>query len=122
LNEKLKLLGHVVLDSIVHYFWGLFLLIVPGITRIVLRKIFGNSAKQGEAMEKEVVLSKESKVEVKLAAGKLYLVAKYDGADTDAEVSVGIEVDLLLNKLKEKIPGQIDDAVIEVLKAALKVI
>lgn len=75
-----------------------------------------------DSMEKEVAIGTEAKVEVKLASGKMYLVAKYDGVDADAEVSVGIEVDLLLDKLAEKVPGKIDDAVIQILKAALKVI
>lgn len=73
-------------------------------------------------MEKNLVVSSEAKVDVKLAAGKLFLIAKYDGADVDADVTVGIEVDLLLDKVKGLIPGAIDDAIIEVLKAALKVV
>lgn len=77
---------------------------------------------KGDNMDKAIVISPEVKVDVKLANGKLFLVSKYDGKDVDADVSVGIEVDLLLDKVKELIPGKIDDALIDVLKAALKVI
>jgi len=73
-------------------------------------------------MDKAIEIGKEGKVDVKLANGKLYLVGAYDGVDLDAELKIGIEVDVLLDKLAEKVPGKIDDAVIQVLKAALKVV
>ena len=73
-------------------------------------------------MEKEMQLSKEAAVDVKLSQGKVILEAKYDGAQADAMLSVSVSVDMLLDKLAEKIPGQIDDAVIGLLKAALKAV
>ena len=76
----------------------------------------------GGMMEKEVVIGTEGKAEVKLANGKLYLIGKYDGVQVDADLTVGIEIDLFIDKLKAQIPGAIDDAILDVLKVALKVI
>lgn len=73
-------------------------------------------------VEKAVELGKEGKAEIKIMNGKLYLVGKYDGADMDAELMIGVEIDLLMDKLAAAIPGQVDDAIIGVMKAALKVI
>lgn len=77
---------------------------------------------KGESMEKQIPVGTETKVDIKLANGKLYLIGKYDGADADVDLSLGIEVDLLIDKLAAKIPGAVDDAIFGVLKAALKVI
>lgn len=73
-------------------------------------------------MDKEMKIGTEGAAQLKLAGGKLYLVGKYDGKQMDAELSVGIEVDLFIDQLKEKIPGKIDDAVLELLKSALKLV
>lgn len=69
---------------------------------------------------KEFDVSKEVQVDVDLQDGKVVLEAKYDGKQADASVKVAIDAGLLLDKLKDKIPGKIDDGVIELLKAALK--
>lgn len=70
----------------------------------------------------EKAIGSEGKVDVKLQNGKVYLVGAYDGVDMDAKLEVGVEVDVLLDKLAAKIPGKIDDAVIGLLKAALKAV
>lgn len=75
-----------------------------------------------ENMDKQIPISSEAKVDIKLANGKFYLIGGYDGVDLDAKLELGLEVDILIDKLKQKIPGQIDDAILEVLKAALKVV
>ncbi len=61
----------------------------------------------------------EAVYDVKLVEGKLVISAKYDGAETDAEVKVTIEAGLFMDKLAAVIPGTIDDAVIAVIKGAL---
>ncbi len=61
----------------------------------------------------------EVAADVKFEGGKIVLAAKYDGKGADAEVKVSVESGYFLDKLKEAIPGQIDDAVIELLKGAL---
>lgn len=110
--EKIR---NIVLD----HFYVEFAAFVGGVLVLFLRKLFNN---KGDKMEKAIELGKEGKVDIKLANGKLYLIGGYDGVDLDAKLEVGIEVDVLFDKLKAKIPGQIDDAIIEVLKAALKVV
>lgn len=111
--EKIR---NIVLDHL----YVEFAAFVGGVLVLFLRKLFNNN--KGDKMEKAIELGKEGKVDIKLANGKLYLIGGYDGVDLDAKLEVGIEVDVLFDKLKAKIPGQIDDAIIEVLKAALKVV
>lgn len=64
----------------------------------------------------------ELEYDVKVEGGKVKVEAKYDGAQADVALAVSIDSDLLLDKLAAKIPGQIDDAVIGVIKAALKAV
>ncbi len=71
-------------------------------------------------MDKQIGIGTEGKVDIKLANGKLYLIGKYDGVQADAELSVGIEVDMFIDKLKGVIKGSVDDAILDVLKLALK--
>lgn len=61
----------------------------------------------------------EAKYDVKLEEGKLVIAAKYDGAETDAELVVKIDAGLFIDKLAAVIPGTIDDAILAVLKGAL---
>ena len=70
-------------------------------------------------MDKQMEISKEAKFDLQIKQGKLILALNYDGAQVDAGVSVAVGVDLFLDKLAEKIPGQLDDAVIAVIKGAL---
>lgn len=62
----------------------------------------------------------EAKVKVVISGGKLSLVALLDTKGVDANVSVGIDSDYFLDELAKKIPGTLDDAIIGVLKMALK--
>ena len=64
----------------------------------------------------------ELKYDVKVVSGKVMIEAKYDGVQADAALMIAIDSDLLLDKLAEKIPGKIDDAVIQIIKAALKAV
>lgn len=65
-------------------------------------------------------LGPEAKVKVVISGGKLSLVADLDTKGVDANVSVGVDTDYFLDELAKKIPGVIDDAVINVLKIAVK--
>jgi len=65
-------------------------------------------------------LGKEASYDIDLKDGKLIFNLKYDGSQVDGSVQVAVAVDGLLDKLKEKIPGKIDDSVIDLLKVALK--
>lgn len=62
----------------------------------------------------------EAKVKVVVSGGKLSLVALLDTKGVDANVSVSVDSDYFLDELAKKIPGQVDDAVINILKIALK--
>lgn len=64
-------------------------------------------------------LGPEATYDVKLVEGKLVIAAKYDGAETDAELKVAIDAGLFMDKLAALIPGTIDDAIIAVIKGAL---
>lgn len=61
----------------------------------------------------------EASYDVKLVEGKLVIVAKYDGAETDAELAIKVDAGLFMDKLAALIPGTIDDAIIAVIKGAL---
>lgn len=71
-----------------------------------------------DILEKQI--SPEAKAKVVLAAGKLTLTADLDTGGLDAQVSVSVDTDYFLDELAKKIPGQIDDAIIAVLKSAMK--
>lgn len=67
-------------------------------------------------------ISKESNVKVEIVAGKIEIAAGLDTSGADVSAKIVVDVDYFLDKLAEKIPGQIDDAVISIFKAALKAI
>jgi hypothetical protein len=61
------------------------------------------------------LLWQEGEVKVELLAGDL--VVSYGGKG--AKGSVALDMGYLLDKLAEAIPGQIDDAVLKIIKAAI---
>jgi hypothetical protein len=64
----------------------------------------------------------EGQVKVVVEQGRLKLVAKLDTKGVDADVTLSVDSDYFLEELKAKIPGGIDDAIIDVLKIALKAV
>lgn len=52
--------------------------------------------------------------------GDLVLKVVHDSKGLDAELNVRVDSGYFIDKLAEKIPGQVDDAILQVLKAALK--
>lgn len=62
----------------------------------------------------------EATLDVDFKEGKLRLSVSYDGKGADAGLFVDLDPEYFLDKLKAAIPGSIDDAVIELLKNALK--
>ena len=62
----------------------------------------------------------EASLDLDFKEGKLRLSVSYDGKGADAGLFVDLDPDYFLDKLKDVIPGQIDDAIIEMLKGALK--
>lgn len=66
-------------------------------------------------------LGKEGSMDLKFTEGKLKLTLGLDSAGVDAGLYVDVDPDYFLDKLKEAIPGTIDDAIIDMLKVAFKV-
>lgn len=80
--------------------------------------------KQGETKMDLVkgALGSEANFDLKMEAGQLILTVSYKGSEASASLSAGVEPGLFLDKLKALIPGQVDDAVIEIIKMALKAV
>jgi hypothetical protein len=68
----------------------------------------------------EFAVSKEVDFEVDMKDGKLRLVFAYDGKGLDTGLYVDLEPDYFLDKLAALIPGELDDAVLAMVKSALK--
>ena len=62
----------------------------------------------------------EAELDLKLEEGKLKLIISYDGAETDAKLEVASDIAKFIDKLNAAIPGDVDDAIGELLKAAIK--
>lgn len=65
-------------------------------------------------------LGAEGEALLLIEGGKLSLVAKYDSKGLDGEIKLSVDSDYFVDQLAAKIPGQLDDAILAVLKAALK--
>jgi len=65
-------------------------------------------------------LGSEATYSAKLEAGMMKVSLDYKGAQTGAGMFVSVDMGLMLDKLAETIPGQIDDAIIALLKGAVK--
>lgn len=62
------------------------------------------------------------KYDVEFKDGKLMLGLSIEWNGVTSEVKVGIGSDAVIDALKAAIPGKIDDAILEVVKAALKMV
>lgn len=65
-------------------------------------------------------LSPESSVKIVMAAGKISLIGMLDTKGLDLQVVASVDSDYFFDELAKKIPGQLDDAIIAVLKATIK--
>lgn len=65
-------------------------------------------------------ISPEAHVGVAVTGGKIVLTSQLDSKGVDALVTVGVDAEYFLDELAKKIPGVIDDAVIGLIKSALK--
>jgi hypothetical protein len=73
--------------------------------------------------EKELAdgeIGKEGMYDLKLADGVLCFMIGMDTKGVDASFEVKMDAGYFIDKLKAVIPGEIDDAVLEMLKVALK--
>lgn len=64
-------------------------------------------------------ISKEAKVDVEFKDAKLNITFSYEGAGAGVSVVGSVSADYLLDKLAAAIPGQVDDAIIAVMKMAI---
>lgn len=71
-------------------------------------------------MEKELVFSKEAKMDFEFKNGKIIITLAYEGEGAGASVGFHAGSDYFLDKLAAAIPGTIDDSVIALAKIALK--
>ena len=71
-------------------------------------------------MEKEIVVSKESNVKISFKDAKIVVTFGYEGNGGGATVEAHVDADYFLDELAKAIPGQVDDAVIAVVKMAIK--
>lgn len=71
-------------------------------------------------MDKAIAIGAEGSLDLKLEGGKLVIVGKHVHASGEIDLSISEDAGYFLDKLAALIPGQIDDAVIAIIKAALK--
>lgn len=71
-----------------------------------------------DLLKKEI--GKEGNFQLKFEDMKLKLIVGADTAGVDAGLYIDIELEYFLDKLKDAIPGTLDDTVIELIKAAAK--
>ena len=74
-------------------------------------------------MEKDIVDGKVGELgayDVEFKGGKLVARLEAGKSGLKAAVLLEVEADVVIDALKAAIPGQIDDAVLEILKVALK--
>lgn len=69
---------------------------------------------------KEGKLGEEGDFKVEVVDGNLLLSAGYMSDGVGASLGIKVSAEYFIDKLAEKIPGEIDDAVFAMLKAALK--
>ena len=65
-------------------------------------------------------VSKELDVKIEVKEGKIILVGDYEGKIGGAKLELAVSTDQLIDAITAKIPGEIDNKLGELLKAALK--
>lgn len=85
--------------------------------------LFINYFLKGEnKMEKDIALGPEGQLVMKLEGGKVVISLSDVHASGSVSLSVSEDAGYFLDKLAALIPGTIDDALIAVIKAALKAV
>lgn len=115
MHEKLARIADFLRDSALECVFGVVLVLIRSLRGRLRSRLFPiqrlqmQTVAKEDSMDKVIPISPEIAAEVKLEGGKLV-------------ISVSADADKLLDLLAAKIPGQVDDAIIQVLKAALKVV
>jgi hypothetical protein len=71
-------------------------------------------------MELNKEISKELDVKIELKDGKITLLGDYEGKMGSAKLELSVGTDILIDAITAKIPGELDNKLGELLKAALK--
>lgn len=69
---------------------------------------------------KEGAIGSEGSYEIDLLDGDLVMRANHESGGLAAGIELKVKIDYFLDKLAEKIPGEVDDAIFAILKSALK--
>jgi hypothetical protein len=69
---------------------------------------------------KDLELGSDGDLKLEVKGGKLLLSVNYVTAGVGASLGVSVSPDVFIDKLAAAIPGEIDDVVLGMLKAALK--
>lgn len=64
----------------------------------------------------------EAGVKLEIVAGKIVLSGNLNSAGLGGGLTMSVDADYFLDKLAEAIPGSLDDAIIAVIKSAIKAI
>lgn len=110
------------------YIGGLIFVMLIGRIRQKLRARTGQAFQvrgainqgHGEKMEKVILDGKELDVKIEFKEGKLALIVQDEGKQGGGQIELHLSTDALLDKLAAAIPGTLDDAVIAIVKEALK--
>lgn len=73
-------------------------------------------------MVKEIQLGPETKVSLKSEGGQVKIGLVYVGKQAGAEVLVSLDAEQFGQLIKDAIPGKIDDAIVDVIVAAFKIL
>jgi len=68
----------------------------------------------------EMPLGSEGELQLEIKEGDLMLSVSHASKGVAASLSARMSSEYFMDKLKEAIPGEIDDAIIDLIKAALK--
>jgi hypothetical protein len=113
--------------SLTEFLGGLVLLLAP--SPFKLRRKPNNKGEsdmdevQEKAIDQSLVsgdLGPETKYDVSFKEGSLQVSVNYMGKLAGGSVALKIPADAVLDAIKNAIPGKVDDAVIELIKASLK--
>lgn len=65
-------------------------------------------------------ISPEASAKAEITQGKIILSASLDTPGVDGSLSIAVDADYFFDELAKKIPGTLDDALLGMLKSAVK--
>lgn len=128
MHEKLRLVAHHAWDLFLDGVGAVIFLLIYSLrqrlraTSVKYLEVQKPITKENEMENKELLSGSEHEVEMEFKEGKIALIGKYAGKGGGADVKLYANADYFFDKLAEKIPGQVDDAIFAVLKQAVKLL